>query len=134
MEIEALNNSDERVTIIAKKILNKKKRKVKKETLAFIGNLGNKMFRERVNFTDKNFYADENCDSCGICKKVCPVNNIKIVAGKPRWHNQCQQCLACLHFCPQEAIQYGKNTLGRRRYHHPEISFFDMIYQKENPC
>jgi len=76
---------------------------------------------------DKKFFADGRCDSCGICAKVCPVDNIKMLKGKPSWNHKCQQCMACLHWCPKEAIQYGKMTRGRRRYHHPLIKLNEII-------
>jgi Fe-S-cluster-containing hydrogenase component 2 len=62
---------------------------------------------------------------------VCPVNNIIIVDGKPHWQHRCQQCLACLHYCPEIAIQYGDKTLKKGRYHHPEVSAKDLINQKK---
>ncbi len=79
--------------------------------------------------SDKKFIADSKCNSCGICEKVCPVANIKMTAGKPEWLHHCQQCMACLQWCPQIAIQMGK-TAERKRYHHPEIKVNDIIIQK----
>ena len=69
----------------------------------------------------KKFYADDNCTSCGICEKVCNCKNIK-VQGKPQWGNQCTQCLACVHYCPVKAIQYGKGTEKKGRYTNPNVS------------
>ncbi len=103
---------------------------LQKTSLPFIGSFFNKLFNKNVNKSDKKFYADEKCNSCELCEKVCPVNNIKIVNGKPEWQHRCQRCLACVHFCPQEAIQYGKKTARRKRYHHPEITVDDIINQK----
>jgi len=37
-----------------------------------------------------------------------------------------EQCLACIQWCPAEAIQYGKNTAAKKRCHHPEIKLSDM--------
>ena len=91
----------------------------------------NKEFRDEVNTSDKSFYADDNCTSCGICEEVCPVNNIIIVEGKPEWQHKCQQCLACINFCPEKSIQFGTDTLKTQRYHHPEITLQDIINQKE---
>jgi len=91
----------------------------------------NKTFREEVLQDDKSFYADENCTSCGICEQVCPVNNIILVEGKPQWQHKCQQCLACINFCPEESIQFGTDTLNTQRYHHPEITLQEIISQKE---
>jgi ferredoxin len=79
---------------------------------------------------DRNFTANEGCTSCGTCERVCPVGNIRLVDGKPRWDGRCQQCLACLHFCPVTAIQFGEKTEGKQRYHHPDVTAADIAEQK----
>jgi ferredoxin len=76
---------------------------------------------------DKHFRSDEKCNNCGICEKVCPVNNIAMAEKKPVWLHKCEQCFACLQWCPQEAIQCGKNTAGRKRYHNPAVSLKDFL-------
>ena len=91
----------------------------------------NQTFREEVYESDKSFYADVNCNSCGICEKVCPVNNLILIKGRPKWHHKCQQCLACINFCPEKAIQFDANTLNTGRYHHPEITIQEIINQKK---
>jgi ferredoxin len=78
---------------------------------------------------DKNFHVDDTCTGCGTCEKVCPVGNIKLVDGKPLWQNHCEKCLACIQWCPKEAIQYGTVTQKRKRYHHPEVNLADMLNQ-----
>ena len=64
----------------------------------------------------KKFYVTEGCISCGICAKVCPLNNIKMIDGKPVWGNDCIHCSACINRCPKLAIEYGKKTQGKNRY------------------
>ena len=76
---------------------------------------------------DKSFLADEKCTGCGICEKVCPAQNILLIYGKPAWQHHCEQCFACLQWCPEEAIQYGRSTAKKKRYHHPEITLKDML-------
>jgi len=81
--------------------------------------------------SSKNFWVTEACIKCGLCAKVCPVENINLVeGGRPKWFKHCQQCMACLQWCPVEAIQYNKNTVGRERYHHPRVNVEDIIKQK----
>lgn len=64
----------------------------------------------------KGFHVDEGCISCGVCSKVCPVENIRLVDGRPVWGEACIHCMACLHACPQKVIQYKKATQKKGRY------------------
>lgn len=55
-------------------------------------------------FLGKTFFADQNCNHCGVCAKNCPNHNI--VNGKRirfRWH--CGLCMRCLYLCPQHAVR-----------------------------
>ncbi|OQA89836.1 MAG: ferredoxin [Elusimicrobia bacterium ADurb.Bin231] len=89
-----------------------------------------KMMYRNLSKSDINFYADKKCTGCGKCELVCPVNNIKIISGKPEWQHKCEQCMACLQWCPEEAIQFGKKTVSRKRYRHPETGFADFIMKR----
>ena len=60
--------------------------------------------------------ANVSCNGCGLCMRNCPAHAITLRDGKPIWAAQCFQCLRCINECPQQAIQYGKSTAGRRRY------------------
>lgn len=77
---------------------------------------------------DKDFWTNENCNGCGTCEKVCPANNIRMEEGKPKWQHKCEQCLACMQWCPQKSIQYKKATLNRGRYHHPDIAVTELFH------
>ena len=90
----------------------------------------NGWFQAEVNNLDKSFYVDDNCNSCGICEKVCPVKNIVLTDGIPQWLHKCQHCLACINFCPEKSIQFGDKTLKTGRYHHTEIKLKEIINQK----
>jgi len=75
---------------------------------------------------DKRFIVEDTCTSCGVCERICPVENIQLENGRPVWSHHCEQCYACIQWCPVEAIQYGKGTVGKKRYHHPEITLQDI--------
>ena len=76
---------------------------------------------------DKNFWADEKCNLCGICSKICPVNNIIIEKKTIRWKGNCEKCLACIQWCPETAIQFGNITVKRKRYQHPDVTLKVMM-------
>jgi len=63
------------------------------------------------------FTAGDACTGCGQCVRRCPLNNIALQNGKPVWGQDCTHCMACICYCPAEAIEYGKKSLGKPRYH-----------------
>jgi len=79
---------------------------------------------------DQHFWVDENCSHCGICQRICPVSNIRMDDGTPSWNGACEKCLASIQWCPEQAIQFGKVTANRKRYHHPDIKLSDMLNAK----
>ncbi|UWD49933.1 EFR1 family ferrodoxin [Clostridioides difficile] len=64
----------------------------------------------------KKFYVTDACVSCRKCENVCPLENIKLENGKPKWGNNCTHCMACICRCPKEAIEYGEHSKGMARY------------------
>ncbi len=91
------------------------------------GKIGNPLFVRNVLKADKKFYADEKCTQCGICAAVCPVENIFLKNGTPVWQHHCEQCFACLHWCPEAAVQYGGRSPHQPRYHHPKVELNDIM-------
>ena len=67
----------------------------------------------------KAFYTKDTCVGCGRCQDICPMNNIIMENGKPKWKNACTHCMACICGCPQKAVEYGKQSQGKPRYHCP---------------
>ncbi|MBM3244913.1 MAG: 4Fe-4S ferredoxin [Candidatus Omnitrophica bacterium] len=111
----------------------KEKRVGRIETSNFLVNLLSgaiyKLGSSKIRAMDSGFWVNEKCNGCAVCFRVCPVGNIAMQNSKPVWKHHCEQCLACLQWCPEEALQYGKSTSGRRRYHHPQVKL-DEIIQK----
>jgi ferredoxin/flavodoxin len=75
------------------------------------------------------FYnADENCNGCGICARVCPVGNIALSEGRPVWGEDCVSCFACLHWCPQQAARLSTRDLRiDHQYQHPDVRVREMM-------
>lgn len=78
------------------------------------------------------FVVNDQCNNCGICEKICPVNNITIEMKRPVWSDKCIMCFACLHWCPKEAINAGKITENTERYHHPDVNINEIIHQNQS--
>lgn len=78
--------------------------------------------------------ALETCIGCGICVRLCPMNNIKIVDRRAFFGENCTVCAACFHWCPQHAIYMSKSSnptsAHRPQYHHPNVTLEDMLAQK----
>lgn len=55
------------------------------------------------------------------------VDSKEVVSEKPEWGKKCTQCLACIHYCPTKAIQYGKGTQGKGRYRNPNVKVEEMM-------
>ena len=67
------------------------------------------------------FQAGDSCIGCGQCAENCPMNNIVLKDGKPIWGKKCTHCMACICYCPTKAIEYGKKSVGKPRYHFEEL-------------
>jgi ferredoxin len=96
-----------------------------------VGDIFYGMLKSKIGGMDKEFWVSEGCTSCALCEKICPVDNITMTeAGRPNWMGHCQQCLACLQWCPKGTVQLGKMTPGRKRYHNPDVKLADMMPKK----
>lgn len=75
---------------------------------------------------DNRFSVSSSCNQCGICEKICPANNIVLMGGIPQFKHHCEHCIACVHWCPQQAIQFKDKTTKHVRYHNPEIKVTEL--------
>jgi ferredoxin len=87
-------------------------------------------FMTAVYNTPGRLRATCRCNRCRTCERICPTRNITVTKDGVTWGDDCTQCYACIHWCPQGAIEIGRRTAGKPRYHHPDVSLEDMIHQR----
>ena len=62
-----------------------------------------KFFNDTLRF-DNNYSINDSCNGCGVCSRVCPVDNIQMLEKIPCYLGKCMRCMACIHHCPRNAI------------------------------
>jgi len=122
---QLINSAIIKVKKASKDIANEVNRPVKRKA-ACLTKVTNSWLYENIAEYDKKFLVTDRCTNCGLCAKICPVNNIKIDKQRPVWLHHCEQCLKCLQWCPGEAIQYGRKTVNWKRYRNPSINMMDI--------
>lgn len=88
------------------------------------------IWKSRLRYNRSQFKVSSACNTCGICEKACPAENISIRHKVPHWHAQCEDCMACVQHCPQKAIYFNKGTEKRRRYRNPNISLKELLHNR----
>ncbi|TDX51184.1 EFR1 family ferrodoxin [Orenia marismortui] len=128
-QIVRLNNSKVIISEMIKDIQKKKKGIIEGDfsVKARIKRLIYKLAVYKIYKPQNHFWITEECILCGICKQICPKDNITLKNKEVRWNSNCEACLACFHWCPQSAINLGKNTMDKIRYHHPKINLDDIV-------
>jgi ferredoxin len=103
-------------------------RKLEKRSIAKCAHLSEDLPIEKLMpFVDSSYEVDNSCNGCGVCVKVCPVNNVRLVEGRPSWQHRCENCLACCNWCPRSAIHGG--VAEGYRYCHPEGRVSELARQ-----
>ena len=86
--------------------------------------------------SEKYFRVTDRCVDCGICTYVCPRGNYALTSRGVKAEGDCEFCFACIHNCPQKAIQFAHlpddPLLARgevnpdARYRNEHISLYDL--------
>lgn len=69
--------------------------------------------------------VSNKCKGCGMCVKICPVDNINVLDGKAVRANRCIMCTACFNWCPYHAIFMDEKK--DKYYTNPKVEIKDMF-------
>lgn len=128
-EERALNAINKNEDLLNKFIESIKKREIKKvsSNRGIVARIFYNTWKNNYKNKDKAFNVNEECIGCKMCKNICPVDDIKMVEGKPRWLGKCTDCMACINICPKKAINIGNRTLKKNRYKNPLIDVQELL-------
>lgn len=63
-----------------------------------------------------SFHADDSCTKCGLCVRICPMNNLEIVKGQLVQKDNCTVCYRCVNACPRQAATVYLKAKPKRQY------------------
>jgi ferredoxin len=121
---EVLEKAQVKINNIGQKIKDmENKNVIKHHPLMVFSNFGYKLYKT----LDRYFNVSNECIGCGNCYKICPVKNIIMENNRPKFKNNCEQCVACINSCPKRAINFLKVTNNRKRYINPNIRIEEIV-------
>jgi len=88
-----------------------------------------------MRFLTNHFYSrffkveKDKCNSCGICVKNCPQNNISLKDEKtPQWGSNCIACFYCEMKCAEEAVKSPVDWIL-----FAPLILYNLYYSKNSP-
>ncbi len=105
----------------------KDRKGVNRPALAWVSRNFNLLLGVDRDSVEGGFYTTDACTKCGVCEKLCKNGNIRLTEDGVVWGHDCQQCMACIMWCPNRAIWHPNVPERRRRYHNPNITLKEML-------
>ncbi len=84
-------------------------------------------FQESISVMDCSFNVSQACVGCKLCGKVCPVSNITYHKYRPVFKHNCEQCYACVAWCPPQKAIVPWEGKATGLYRHPELRVEDIL-------
>lgn len=115
--IRRINEATKKIHIVSEKILNQEY--LKDRHIWLFESIVTYPFVpiwSKLKHKTKKFYTNDNCIGCSKCANLCPLNNIIMENGKPKWITNCAHCMACISNCPKDAINYKNITENKDKY------------------
>jgi ferredoxin len=130
IEEELAKKSDEaierKIQHVSSEINDKKKNLVDKPLSHKLTTAGLQLYyKNKKRNADNKLYVTDDCTQCKVCEKVCNQNNITVTE-KAVFHNKCDECLACVHLCPSNAIGH-KSQKNMTRFKNPSVTLKEII-------
>ncbi len=126
-----LRHARRATTEIARKIKKgtptRNRKGINRKFLSWASNAFNSRLGVDRDSVEGGFYTTDACTRCGICERLCKNGNIHLTENGVEWGHDCQQCMACIMWCPNKAIWHPNVPKNRRRYHNPDITLRDML-------
>ncbi len=82
-----------------------------------LGNLQRRYIDRAIGMLITQFeVAEDRCSDCGLCVRICPMENILKTRDGITLGNNCAVCLRCYSQCPSEAILIGRDSANSKKY------------------
>lgn len=83
-----------------------------------VGLFGQRLwFYRKTSRYSKNLNINNDCNGCGLCVKICPMNNLLLQDKRAVSQDRCTMCYRCISQCPQKAITLlGKQVQEQCRF------------------
>ncbi|NJO68562.1 MAG: 4Fe-4S binding protein [Bacteroidetes bacterium] len=120
---------DERLPELVQNIKNKVQKSPETSNWAanLFGSMFHKMGLSAFKTMDAQFIVADDCSQCGTCAKICPRNNIELLANGPSFKHNCELCHACIQWCPKFAIRHANFDEDPKQYRNNAVKFQDLI-------